>query len=118
MTVSVSEENNYYIGVSSQPVRVALFERLIGPVLRESGMGEAALRDSLESFRLTESFRVEQEALERYITTARLSDQGIRPVIRADVEADFSAVDHVLNVFKESNILTFNLVTELEKEGG
>ncbi|ARM30424.1 biopolymer transporter ExbD [Prosthecochloris sp. HL-130-GSB] len=117
LTVSVSEENSYYIGVSSQPVRVAMFERLIGPVLRESGMSEGAVSDSLQSFKLTESFAVDHDALERYIVTARVSDQNIRPVIKADVDADFDAVDYVLKVFRESNILTFNLVTVLEKEG-
>ncbi len=117
LTVSISEDNAYYMGVSSQTDRVAIFERVVAPGLRAAGLGAAAVEDSLQQFKLAESFRVDRSELEKYVLMARVSNQKIRPVVKADADADFEAVDHVLKVFKESNILTFNLVTVLEKEG-
>ncbi|ACF45645.1 biopolymer transporter ExbD [Prosthecochloris sp. ZM] len=118
LTVTISGDNAYFMGVSSQPDRVALFERVIGPKLKASGADPAAVEDSLQHFKLAESFPVDRGEIERFVMTARVSNQKIRPVVKADMSADFEAVDHVLKVFKESNILTFNLVTALEKEGG
>ena len=117
LTVTISGENAYFMGVSSQPDRVALFERVIAPKLKASGVGPAAVEDSLQHFKLAESFPVDRGEIERFVMIARVSNQKIRPVVKADMSADFEAVDHVLKVFKESNILTFNLVTALEKEG-
>ncbi len=118
LTVTISGDNAYFMGVSSQPDRVAIFERVIAPKLQASGAGPAAVEDSLQHFKLAESFPVDRGEIERFVMTARVSNQKIRPVVKADMHADFEAVDHVLKVFKESNILTFNLVTALEKEGG
>ncbi len=118
LTVSISDDNRYFMGVSSKQTREDIFERLIAPVLQEGGMTDAAVADSLQQFRLAESFPVERGLLEQYIMMARISNQRIRPVVRADMDADFQTVDYVLKLFKESNILTFNLVTVLEKEGG
>ncbi|ASQ90989.1 biopolymer transporter ExbD [Prosthecochloris sp. GSB1] len=116
LTVSVSADNRYYMGVSSQPVRARIFEQVIRPRLEIAGTGGQALADSLEGFRLTESFPVEKNELSNFVTAARLANQRLRPIVKADVEADFEAVNFVLKLFKESNILTFNLVTVLEKE--
>ena len=116
LTVSVSADNQYFVGVSSQPVRVRLFEQVVRPRLEFSGSSAQTVADSLESFRLAESFPVEKQDLGGYVTTARLLNQRLRPVVKADIQADFAAVNHVLKLFKESNILTFNLVTVLEKE--
>ncbi len=117
LTVSISGENRYFIGVSSQPSRIRIFERVIQPRLQSAGMTAQTLSDSLQSFKLTESFPVRKNELNQFITAARFANQRLRPVVKADVEADFAAVNHVLKLFKESNILTFNLVTVLEKEG-
>lgn len=116
LTVSVSADNRYYMGVSSQPVRARIFEQVIRPRLETAGADGPALADSLEGFRLAESFPVEKNELSNFVTAARLANQRLRPIVKADVEADFEAVNFVLKMFKESNVLTFNLVTVLEKE--
>ena len=116
LTVSVSGENRYFMGVSSQHSRERIFERVIQPRLESAGMGGQAVADSLKSFKLAEFFPVRKNELNHFVTAARFANQRLRPVVKADVEADFEAVNHVLKLFKESNILTFNLVTVLEKE--
>ena len=116
LTVSVSGENRYYIGVSSQHSRARIFDRVIQPKLETAGMSEAAVADSLQQFKLAENFPVRKSELPHFITAARYANQRLRPVVKADVEADFAAVNHVLKLFKDTNILTFNLVTVLEKE--
>ena len=116
LTVSVSADNRYFMGVSSQHSREKIFERVIRPRLEAAGMSSPAVSDSLQQFRLTESFSVRKNELNHFVTAARYANQRVRPVVKADTEADFEAVNHVLKLFKESNILTFNLVTVLEKE--
>ncbi len=116
LTVSVSGDNRYYMGVSSQHSRERIFERVIQPKLEASGMNGIAVADSLQQFRLTESFSVRKNELTSFVTAARYANQRVRPVVKADNEADFDAVNYVLKLFKESNILTFNLVTVFEKE--
>jgi biopolymer transport protein ExbD len=80
-------------------------------------MSTSAVADSLKSFRLADTFRVERAELDRFVVMARFADQRLRPVVRADSDAGFEAVDHVIKVYKKANLLTFNLVTVLEKEG-
>ncbi len=116
LTVSVSGENRYFMGVSSQHSREKIFRRVIEPRLESAGLGGTAVSDSLTQFRLAEFFPVRKNELYNFIEAARFANQRVRPVVKADVEADFEAVNHVLKLFKDSNILTFNLVTELEKE--
>ncbi len=116
LTVSVSSDNRYFMGVSSQPSRVRIFERVIRPKLESAGVIGPAVADSLQQFKLTEVFPVRKNELNHFIESARFANQRLRPVVKADVEADFEAVNHVLKLFKDSNILTFNLVTVLEKE--
>jgi len=47
---------------------------------------------------------------------ARFADPKLRPVVRADADAGFEAVNHVIKVYKKANLLTFNLITVLKKE--
>ena len=116
LTVSVSGENRYFMGVSSQHSRERIFQRVIEPKLAAAGVSGAAVSDSLHLFRLSEFFPVRKNELNRFIEAARFANQRVRPVVKADVDADFEAVNHVLKLFKDANILTFNLVTVLEKE--
>ncbi|MBN1928907.1 MAG: biopolymer transporter ExbD [Chlorobiaceae bacterium] len=116
MTVTVAGDNSFYMGVSSQPARERLFDSVIRQKLLNAGMSQAAVADSLKSFRLTENFRIEKEELARYIMMSRFADQRMRPVIKADNDADYESVNYVIKVFKKMNLLNFNLVTVLEKE--
>lgn len=116
MTVTVASDNSMLMGLSSQPARVRLFDSVIRPRLMNGGIPEAAIADSLKKFRLMESFRIEREELYAYIRDARFADQRMRPVIRADHNADFESVNYVMKVFKKSNLLNFNLVTVMERE--
>ena len=117
LTVTVSGDDRFFMGVSSQSTRERLFQAVIRPKLEAAGMGEAAVADSLSGFRLAETFPVQRAELDRFVVMARFADQRLRPVVRADADAGFEAVDHVMKVYKKANLLTFNLVTVLEKEG-
>jgi len=116
MTVTVAGDNTFYMGVSSQPTRERLFDSVIRQKLLNGGMSQAAVADSLASFRLAESFKIEKEELARYIMMSRFADQRMRPVIKADNDADYESVNYVIKVFKKMKLLNFNLVTVLEKE--
>lgn len=117
LTVMVAEDDSFFMGVSSQPSRERLFRALIEPRLEGAGLSKAAIADSLASFRLAETFPVGRDELDRFVVMARFADQALRPVVRADADASFEAVDHVIKVYKRANLLTFNLVTVMEREG-
>lgn len=116
LTVTVSGDNTFLMGVSSQQSREKIFNSVVKPKLQAAGLSPAAVSDSLGSFRLTESFRVGREELDKFVVMARFADQKLRPVVRADADADYEAIDHVIKVYKKANLLTFNLVTMLERE--
>jgi len=116
LTVTVAGDNSFYMGVSSQPTRERLFDSVIRQKLLNGGMSPAAVADSLNRFKLTDSFKIEKEELARYIMMSRFADQRMRPVIKADNNADYESVNYVIKVFKKMNLLNFNLVTVLEKE--
>ncbi|ACF14781.1 conserved hypothetical protein [Chloroherpeton thalassium ATCC 35110] len=114
LTVSVGKDNAIYMGVDSQPARVGIFERVIRQNLVGAGYSDAAIEDSLKSFKLNDGFEVRPENLEKMIINARLSNPKLRPVIRADVDADYQAIDVVIKAFKKTNMPIFNLITNLE----
>jgi biopolymer transport protein ExbD len=116
LTVTVSSDNKLFMGVSSQQTRERIFDTVVKPKLQKAGLSASAVSDSLKSFRLAESFSVNPDELDRFIVMARFANQRLRPVIRADNNADFQSVNNVMKVFKKANMLTFNLVTVLEKE--
>jgi biopolymer transport protein ExbD len=116
LTVTVSGQNGFFMGVSSQQSRDKIFNSVVKPKLQSAGLSAAAVADSLKSFRLAESFRVNREELDKFVVMARFADPKLRPVIRADSDADYEAVNHVIKVYKKANLLTFNLVTMLERE--
>jgi len=85
-------------------------------ILQAAKISEAEIRDSLKSFRLAESFPVGKDELDKFVLMARFANPKLRPVIRADDDAGFDAVNHAIKVYKKANMLTFNLVTVLERE--
>ncbi len=116
LTVTVAGDNSFYMGVSSQPTRERLFDSVIRQKLLNGSMSQSAVADSLSRFRLADSFKIEKEELARYIMMSRFADQRMRPVIKADNDADYESVNYVIKVFKKMKLLNFNLVTVLEKE--
>jgi biopolymer transport protein ExbD len=116
LTVTVGKDNTFFMGVSSQQSRVKIFNAVVKPKLQAAGLSSAAVADSLKKFKLAENFPVERDELDKFVVMARFADQKLRPVIRADADAGFDAVNHVIKVYKKANLLTFNLITVLERE--
>ncbi len=114
LTISVGKDNSIYLGVENYTTRERIFARVIQPRLIEANYSDGAINDSLKSFRLTEGFQVKPENLEKMIINARLANPKLRPVIRADIDADFEAIDVVIKAFKKTNMPVFNLITSLE----
>ena len=116
LTVTVSGDNTFFMGVSSQQSRVRIFNSVVKPKLQARGLSHIAVADSLKKFKLAESFKVDRDELDKFVVMARFADQKLRPVIKADANAGFDAVNHVIKVYKKANLLTFNLITVLERE--
>jgi len=114
LTVSVGKDNTIFMGVDSQPARVGIFERVIRKRLVDAGYSDAAIADSLKTFKVHDGFQVRPENLEKMIINARLANPRLRPVIRADIDADYQAIDVVIKAFKKTNMPIFNLITNLE----
>ncbi|WP_076791721.1 biopolymer transporter ExbD [Chlorobium sp. KB01] len=117
LTVTVSGDNTFFMGVSSQQSREKIFNSVVKQKLIAAKFSSAAVQDSLKQFKLADSFPVERDELDRFVVMARFADQKLRPVVRADSDASFDAVNQVIKVYKKANLLTFNLVTVFEKEG-
>ncbi|TLU81639.1 MAG: biopolymer transporter ExbD [Chlorobium sp.] len=116
LTVTVSSDNTFFMGVSSQQTREKIFNAVVKSKLQTAGFSSVAIADSLKSFKLADNFRVEPGELDKFVVMARFADQKLRPVIKADSGAGFEAVNQVIKVYKKANMLTFNLITVLEKE--
>jgi biopolymer transport protein ExbD len=115
LTVSVGKDNVIFLGVDSQPARIGIFDRIIRKELESKGVTAAAIEDSLQRFKLTEGIQVQPNDLEKMIVNARLSNPRLRPVIKADIDADYKSIDEVIKAFKKTNMPVFNLITNLEK---
>ncbi|MEI6691238.1 MAG: biopolymer transporter ExbD [Chlorobium sp.] len=116
LTVTVSAQNSFLMGVSSQQSREKIFNAVVIQKLKHAGLSSKAIADSLKHFKLAESFRVERDELDKYVVMARFADPKLRPVVRADAGAGFEAVNYVIKVYKKANLLTFNLITVLKRE--
>lgn len=115
LTVSIGKDNSIYLGVDSQPARLGIFDRVIKKELEDKGISSAEIEKEREKFKLTDGFKVEPDNLEKMIINARLSNPMLRPVIRADVDAEFESIDLVIKAFKKTNMPVFNLITNMEK---
>ncbi|MEI8185647.1 MAG: biopolymer transporter ExbD [Chlorobiaceae bacterium] len=116
LTVTVSSQNTFFMGVSSQQSREKIFNSVIKQKLMSAGLSSKAVADSLKNFKLAENFRVDRDELDKFVVMARFADPKLRPVVKADSDAGFEAVNHVIKVYKKANMLTFNLITVLKKE--
>ncbi|MBV5304808.1 MAG: biopolymer transporter ExbD [Chlorobium sp.] len=116
LTVTVGGDNTFMMGVSSQQSREKIFNSVVKVKLQSAGLSSTTVADSLKHFKLADNFRVDQDELDKFVVMARFANQKLRPVIKADANASFEAVNKVIKVYKKANLLTFNLVTVLEKE--
>jgi len=116
LTVTVSPQNTFFMGVSSQQSREKIFNAVVKPKLKNAGVSAVAIADSLKQFKLAESFRVDRDELDKYVVMARFADPKLRPVVKADADAGFEAVNQVIKACKKANLLTFNLITVLKRE--
>ncbi len=116
LTVTVTGDNSFFMGVSSQQSREKIFNTVVKSKLQSAGFSAGAVADSLKQFKLADNFRVERDELDKFVVMARFADPKLRPVIKADANAGFEAVNHVIKVYKKANMLTFNLITVLERE--
>lgn len=122
MTVTIGAKGDVYLGVDAQPTRDRIFNNYIAKRLGEAGMEAAAVEDSARKFRLAEGFFIGDGSdmarlatnLETMIIQARLADPRLRPVIKADVTADYQYVKLTMDIFRKTNMPTFNLITSLE----
>ena len=116
LTVTVGADNTFMMGVSSQQSREKIFNSVVKVKLQAAGLSSTAVADSLKHFKLADNFRVDQDELDKFVVMARFANQKLRPVIKADANASFEAVNKVIKVYKKANLLSFNLVTVLERE--
>ncbi|KER09364.1 MAG: biopolymer transporter ExbD [[Candidatus Thermochlorobacteriaceae] bacterium GBChlB] len=121
LMVVIGEKSEVFIGVDAQPTREAMFAKTIRKSLESAGLGAGAIEDSLKKFRLAEGTPVRgndmkqvAENLERLVIDARLSNPSLRPVIKADMNANYETVEMVMQTFKKTNMPTFNLITSME----
>jgi len=116
LTITVGGDNTFMMGVSSQQSREKIFNSVVKVKLQAAGLSSTAVADSLKHFKLADNFRVDQDELDKFVVMARFANQKLRPVIKADANASFEAVNKVIKVYKKANLLSFNLVTVLERE--
>ncbi|MHB1686644.1 MAG: ExbD/TolR family protein [Ignavibacteriaceae bacterium] len=90
MTIFVDKDGNIYMGVDAP----ALMARLFGQ--------EAKLKRMVQ---------VKIENLGDLLIQARISDPKLRTVIKGDVNADYGAIEDVMNTLQKTNITRFSMIT-------
>jgi len=94
MTVSVTKDENIFLGLDSQQLRVKIFG---------------------EENKLRTSIRVQdKQTLADLMVRARIANPKLRTVIRGDKNTPYGVVEDVMNVLQQVKITRFSLVTELE----
>lgn len=92
--VYVTKEGKIYMGVDSQ----TLMERLFG--------SENKYKRAVE---------VDKGQLGNILIQARISDPGLRTVIKGDKNAPYGPLEDVMDVLVKAKITRFNLITDLDK---
>ncbi len=95
MTVTVTKDNRFFLGLDSQTLRGRLFGE------------ENALKSGIEL--------QDKQMLADLLIQARIANPKLRTVIKADKNAPFGPIEDVMNILQKVKITRFNLVTELEK---
>jgi len=84
-------------------------------VLSVGKAGTIAFHEGLTSI---DASIVKQEDLRNLILTKRLKNPKLRMAIRADKDVPYGTMDKIMHVLQSTKTLRFNLVTDLETEGG
>lgn len=92
--IYVNKEGKIFMGVDSQ----TLMERLFG---------------SANKYR--RAVEVDKNALGNLLIQARISDPGLRTVIKGDKNSPYGPMEDVMDVLVKAQISRFNLVTDLDK---
>jgi biopolymer transport protein ExbD len=95
MTINVSKEGGFYLGVDRPPLMAKLF-------------GEQA--------RFKASMPVPKEKLFNMIKTARLANVKMRTVIKGDVNSDYGNIVDLMEMLQKQGITRFNFVTEWKQD--
>lgn len=77
--------------------------------------GELVFQEGLNSI---EASIVKMDDLRNLILQKRAANRKLRMAIRADRDVAYGVMDKVMHILQETNTTRFNLVTELETEGG
>jgi biopolymer transport protein ExbD len=77
--------------------------------------GELVFQEGLNA---VEASIVKLEDLRNLILAKRANNRKLRMAIRADKDVPYKIMDKVMHVLQETSTTRFNLVTELETEGG
>ncbi len=94
MTVSITKNENIFLGLDSQKLRVKIFGE------------ENKLRSSIRM--------QDKQTLADLMVRARIANPKLRTVIRGDKGTPYGVVEDVMNVLQQVKITRFSLVTELE----
>jgi len=95
MTITVTADNRYFLGLDSQRLRARLFGE------------ENALKSGIEL--------EDKQTLAELLIQARIANPKLRTVIKGDKNAPYGPIEDVMNILQKIKITRFNLVTELEK---
>jgi biopolymer transport protein ExbD len=77
--------------------------------------GELVFQEGLNA---TEASLIDMKDLSSLIVQKRAQNRKLRMAIRADKDVSYGTMDKVMHVLQETGTTRFNLVTELETEGG
>lgn len=92
MTLYINKDGNIYMGVDQQ----ALMARLFG-----------------QDARLKKEIQVNLTNLPDLLIQARIANPRLRTVVKGDVNADYGAVEDVMNILQKTMITKFAMITNM-----
>lgn len=95
MTVTVTKDNQVFLGLDSQKLRAQLFG------------DENSLRAGI--------LVADKQQLAELLMRARTANPRLRTVVKGDQDAPYGQIQDVMDVLQQVRITRFNLVTDLEK---
>ena len=92
MTIYINKQGNIYMGVDQQNLMARLF-------------GEKA--------RLKREVQVNLTNLGDLLIQARIANPRLRTVVKGDVDADYGAIEDVMNILQKTMITKFAMITNM-----